>query len=273
MKQLVVSNIDPSWPNIEIEYHKPIELFIDSLFGYDPNRNSFKILWVKEMEAISGFKQTAMQNKNMFDAILTYDDEILRECDNSHLMLFGTSWVHDYKFKEKKFQISHLTGHKNYTTGHKLRQKVHYKQDKINTPKDFYISQYGGVDNFSNNKILLESKHPLFDSQFHICIENSQQSNCFTEKLIDCFVTKTIPIYFGAPNIEKYFDTNGMFIVNSFEEILKISNSLTEQDYKSRELYLEKNFEFAQQYVNIVDRLKTLITKVLKDEKSNINKH
>ena len=42
MKQRIVSNIDPSWPNIEVEYDKPIELFIDSLGGYNPNNNSFK---------------------------------------------------------------------------------------------------------------------------------------------------------------------------------------------------------------------------------------
>jgi hypothetical protein len=263
MKQLVVSNIDSNWPNIEIEYHKPIELFIDSLFGYDSNKNSFKVLWVKESEAISHFKSIAIANKDKFDAILTFDEEILERCNNAHLMLFGTAWVHDYKFTEKKFQISHLTGGKNYTVGHKLRHKVHYKQNKISTPKEFYISQYGGVENFENNKILENDKSPLFDSQFHICIENAQSANYFTEKLIDCFVTKTIPIYFGAPNIEKYFDLNGILVANNFDEILNLCNSLTEKDYKSRELSIEKNFELAQKYITIVDRLQKKINYIL----------
>lgn len=263
MKQLIVSNIDPSWPNIEVEYAKPIELFIDSLNGYNPAKNSFKILWVKEMEAISNFRSTAIDNKDKFDAILTYDEEILKQCENAHLMLFGTSWVHNYNFSDKKFQISHLTGHKNYAVGHKLRQKIHYKQNSIKTPKDFYISKYGGVENFANNKILGEQKEPLFDSQFHICIENSQQSNCFTEKIMDCFVTKTIPIYFGAPNIEEYFDINGILVANNFEEILTICNSLTENDYHKRMSSIEKNFELAQKYINIVDNLKEKITQIL----------
>ena len=263
MKQRIVSNIDPSWPNIEVEYDKPIELFIDSLGGYNPNNNSFKILWVKEMEAISNFKNTAIENKDKFDAILTYDDEILKNCENAHLMLFGTSWVHNYNFSDKKFQISHLTGHKNYAVGHMLRQKIHHKQSKIQTPKDFYISKYGGVENFADNKILGENKEPLFDSQFHICIENSQQSSCFTEKIMDCFVTKTIPIYFGAPNIGEYFDINGIFVVNNFEEILNVCNSLEESDYQKRLLSVEKNFELAQKYINIVDNLNEVITQIL----------
>jgi hypothetical protein len=263
MKQLVVSNVDPSWPSIEIEYNKPIELFIDSLDGLDLSRDSFKILWVKESEAISHFKNIAISNKDKFDAILTFDEEILEKCNNAHLMLFGTAWVHDYEFSDKKFQISHLTGGKNYTIGHKLRQKIHYKQNKINNPKDFYVSQYGGVENFENNKTLGENKSPLFDSHFHICIENTQSSNYFTEKLIDCFVTKTIPIYFGAPNIGKYFDLNGIFVVNNFDEILNVCNSLTEEEYQNKLLFVEKNFELAQKYITIVDRLESKINYIL----------
>jgi len=262
MKQLINSNIDPNWPNIEIEYNKPIELFIDSLNGYNSNKNSFKILWVKEMEAISHFKNIALENKNNFDAILTYDQELLDKCDNAHLMLFGTAWVHDYIPNLKKFQVSHLTGHKNYTIGHQLRHKIHYKQNKINIPTDFYISQYGGVENFADNKILGESKTPLFDSQFHICIENSKQSNCFTEKLMDCFVTKTIPIYYGAPNIQEYFDIKGFFVADTFDDIIRICNSLTEEDYNSRLSYVEKNFELAKKYINIVDNLKQKIIEI-----------
>ena len=263
MKQLIVSNTDPNWPNIEVEYNKPIELFIDSLFGYDSNKDSFKILWVKESEAISHFKNIAIENKDKFDAILTFDEDILKKCDNAHLMLFGTAWVHDYEFTDKKFQISHLTGGKNYTIGHKLRQKVHYKQNKINQPKDFYVSKHGGVENFEGNKILGDDKSPLFDSQFHICIENAQSSNYFTEKIIDCFVTKTIPVYFGAPNIDKYFDINGIFMVNNFEDILNLCNSLTEEEYSSRLSSVEKNFELAQKYITIVDRLENTINYIL----------
>ena len=263
MNQFINSNTDLSWPNIEIEYPKKIELFIDSFEGYNPNNDSFKILWVKECEAISGFKKKAIEYADKFDAILTYDEEILKKCPNSHLMLFGTSWVHDYSFIDKKFQISHLTGYKNSTIGHKMRQQIHYKQTKIKNPKDFYISKYGGVENFINNKILGEKKEPLFDSQFHICIENSQQSNCFTEKIIDCFVTKTIPIYFGAPNISEYFDLNGIFTANTIEEIINICNSLDENSYNKKLEFIKKNFELSQKYISIVDRLENIIKKII----------
>lgn len=267
MKQVINGHTTPGWPNIEIEYDKPVELFIDSFNGYDPNKNSFKILWTKECEAISNFKASAIQHKDKFDAFITYNDEMLNECKNSYLLPHGTAWVHDYIFDTKKFQVSHLTGHKAMAVGHKMRQKVHYKQEKITIPKDFYISQYGGVENFAENKILGEKKEPLFDSQFHICIENSQQNNCFTEKLIDCLVTKTIPIYFGAPNIGDFFDINGMFIANSADEIVEICNSLNEETYGSKMEFVEKNFELSQKYITISDRLENTINEILNHSK------
>jgi len=257
MKQILKSNIDPNWPLIEIDYKKPIELFIDSLKNLDKNKDSYKVLYVQDVNAINKFTQKAIDNKDCFDLILTYDEEILEKCDNARLMLFGTAWVHDYKFvNDKKFQISHLTGHKEITAGHMLRKKIHYKQNKINNDIDFYISKFGGVENINKNKILEEKKEPLFDSQFHICIENVRQNNWFTEKLIDCFVTKTIPIYYGAQNIGEFFDLKGIYIVNDYKEIIEVCNSLNENSYQEMKEYIEYNYIESLKYVDKVKNLK-----------------
>ncbi len=265
MKQILNSKTCPEWPNIEIECDKPVELFIDSFYGFDVNKKTFKILYVKEAEAISNFKKQVIENYNLFDAVLTYDEEILQKCYNSYFMPFGTTWIHDYDFPEKKFQISHLTGNKTQTEGHLLRQKIHYKQNKIKNNKDFYISSNGGVENFMNNKMLGEKKEPLFNSQFHICIENSRQKNYFTEKIMDCFATKTIPIYWGCPNIADFFDLKGIFVVNNFEDMLNVCNSLNEQSYKKMIDNIEINFTKSQKFINIKKNLEELIKKIIKN--------
>jgi hypothetical protein len=267
MKQLINSTSELGWPNIEVEFNRPIELFVDNFNGYDPSKNTFKILWVKESEEISKFKSHAIANHEKFDAVITYDEDVMNQCDNAYFMEFGTAWVFDYDPEIiKKFQISHLTGFKEMTEGHIMRKKVHYKQGRIKSPKDFYISRHGGVENTFENKILGDSKSPLFDSQFHICIENSRQNNFFTEKLIDCLVTKTVPIYWGCENIENFFDTNGFFIAKDFDEIIKICNSLDNNSYKEKLSFVEKNFELSQKYITIVDRLEVVIKEILKDK-------
>lgn len=264
MKQIVNSKTFPGWPNIEIEYNKQIELFVDSFSGFDVNKNSFKILYIKEAEAISKFKEQAIKNHNFFDVVLTYDEEILEKCKNSYFMPFGTTWIHDYSFPNKKFQISHLTGNKTFTEGHLLRQKIYYKQEKIKIPKDFYISSYGEIENFFGNKVLGEKKEPLFNSQFHICIENSKQKNYFTEKIVDCFQTKTIPIYWGCPNIGDFFDIKGIIIVNNFSELIEACNRINEDTYCNMLPYVEKNLTKSNIFTNINKNLKEKIKEILK---------
>ena len=76
------------------------------------------------------------------------------------------------------------------------------------------------------SKLLPEDdKKHLFKSQFSIAIESTSVENYFSEKLIDCLITKTIPIYWGCPNIEEFFDTRGMIIVNSVDDLIKKVNN------------------------------------------------
>ncbi len=209
MIQNIISNTNNCWPNIQIEYYKAIDLYVDSLQNFIYNEN-FKILWVKEVEEISNFKYTVIENYKKFDIILTYDQDILNLCENAVMFEFGTTWVHDYdNLTQKKFQVSHLVGNKNKTNGHKLRQDVYHNQNNILIPKDFYVSSFGSIPNNYNSKVLGDKKNCLFESQFHICIENSKQINLFTEKLIDCLYTKTIPIFYGCDNIGNFFDVRG----------------------------------------------------------------
>ena len=268
MKQLVNSTSEPGWPNIEVDYNRPIELFVDNFVGYDPTKNTFKIFWFRESEVIGRLTSQIIANRDKFDAIITCQEEVLEKCDNAYFMEFGTSWVFDYDLSnKKKFQISHLTGFKNLTKGHRLRKKVHYKQHKITSPKDFYVSKYGGVNETFDNKQLKESKTPMFDSQFHICIENTKENNYFTEKLIDCLVTKTIPIYWGCDNIGKFFDINGFFIVEGVDDIVNICNTLDEDTYQKKLISINKNFELSQKYITIVDRLEDVIKQILIENK------
>jgi len=266
MKQILNSNTDSSWPSLEINFYKKVELFIDSFSGLNPESNSFKIMWLKEAEEIIHFKKHVIENKEVFDAIITYDQEVLDNCDNSYFLAFGTAWVFDYDLtKDKTYQVSNITGHKEVTEGHRLRKKVHYKQNKIKIPKDFYISKFGGVENAFDNKVLSETKTPVFDSQFHICIENSRQRNYFTEKLIDCFITKTIPIYYGCENIGDFFETDGMLLVNNHKDILEACNSITPEFYSSKKEMVDRNFELAQKYITLNDRLSYVVNKILKN--------
>ena len=83
---------------------------------------------------------------------------------------------------------------------------------------------------------------------FSIVIENSKEDYYFTEKLTDCLLSGTIPIYWGCPSIGDFFNIKGMIIFDTLDELKEILNNLTIEKYKSMELYIKENFEKAKEY-------------------------
>ena len=83
----------------------------------------------------------------------------------------------------------------------------------------------------------------LRDYEFSLCIENVQQNNVFSEKLIDPILTNTVPIYIGAPNIGDFFDDFSIpqvsdLSIDKVDEIIKI---VGERRYEELTASLRKN--------------------------------
>ena len=77
-----------------------------------------------------------------------------------------------------------------------------------------------------DNKIKTLSKY-----KFNICFENIAQNYYVTEKIIDCFVAGTIPIYFGAPNIREIIPYEAFIDMRAFKTLGDLDaylNAMTE---------------------------------------------
>jgi hypothetical protein len=101
---------------------------------------------------------------------------------------------------------------------------------------------------------------------FHIAIENVSIANWFSEKLIDCFQTKTVPIYYGCTNIGEYFNKEGILTANNIEEIITICHYLTPEVYKNKLPMLEQNFELSHKWCDQMGQLKAGIIQILNEE-------
>lgn len=241
-----------------------VEIWIDTFNGIENSDADFKIFVCIEPNEIIKINNYIKNLSNKFDYVFAYDVDLLSSIKNSVLFEYGTKWVEieKYGYPNKKFSISTVCGSKSYTQNHLIRKKLWYKQDKIKNPIDFYLSKQGGVENFRNNKLLGESKFPLFDSMFHICIENVTKDNFFTEKLIDCLLCETIPIYLGCKNIGNYFNTNSIISVDNLDEIIYVCNNLKEEDYYSKiDSVIEnknKSFDWVDFPKRIEDKIKDL---------------
>jgi hypothetical protein len=246
---------------------RDVTIYTDILDVKDDSR--YKIFLHQEPVCInSNIKQLPICWQK-FDVILTYNDDILKECPNARFLYFCTdTWIQkeDYTSIDtsiKKFLVSNLTGFKVMCKAHMFRHIIYNNQLLFN--QEQFVFFRSGVQPIlpaiQNNPILradCSSKMDLFrEFQFSLVIENTRERHCYTEKLIDCLITKTIPIYYGCENIQEYFDTTGWILIQneSVEEILEKSKVLHEGYYLEYKDVVEKNY---QKVLTIIDKYKQL---------------
>lgn len=68
--------------------------------------------------------------------------------------------------------------------------------------------------------------------KYSIAIENSSVNGYFTEKITDCFLSHTYPIYFGAPDIGNYFDLSALLNIDidDYKKSIDLMERLLEED-------------------------------------------
>lgn len=208
-----------------------------------------------------------LTNYEKYHTIFTFCKVVLNKCPNSRFFMVCSSWIKPEYYKNidvsrKTYKISTLAGSKCYnnSAGHIFRQDIHNNQGLFKEyPITFFRSavQHPHLRDYGNNPFIVD-KEDLFDSfQFAIIIENTKETNSFSEKLIDCLITKTIPIYYGCANIEQFFDTTGWIILetSSTKELQTKLQLLDNTYYNKYSATIEKNYITALQRTSIYTNL------------------
>lgn len=109
------------------------------------------------------------------------------------------------KYNKTKL-ISVFCSDKIFSPGHKARYNFCKKA------KEHFKDR---LDWFGSGINEIESKWDgIAPYQYHITIENSRFPDYWTEKLADCYMAGTYPIYSGAPNINEYFDQGSLTTID-----------------------------------------------------------
>lgn len=243
-----------------------LSIFVDDI-PVQEELSSLNILVLQEPNEYFELHDFALKNKHIFNLILTWDDMLLNQCDNAVLMPFGHTWFKPEQYNKnhiKKFQTSHLCGKLLKTYGHSLRHELLNRQNEIKNPIKFF-DVYGDRYNIEEAR---KGKEEVFgDSMFGVAIENTSHRGYFTEKILDCFLLKTIPIYWGCSNIEDFFNSEGIIKVNNVDDMIYIINNIDESYYNSRQEVIKQNWQIAQKFVNYEQNIADKITQVLKYNK------
>lgn len=121
-----------------------------------------------------------------------------------------------------------------------------------------------GIDVFGQGR-----DHPLEDKwdglapyRYSLAIENTSKDDYWTEKIADCFLSYTVPLYFGAKNIGEYFPPESFIWlpIDQPETALAVIRDVLENDdwkarlpalTSARELVL-KRYSLGSQIMSIV---------------------
>jgi len=180
---------------------------------------------------------------NNFDLVLTFKNRLLKKIPNSlRLMTTGTFLdLETLNLNKKENSISFFMSNKSFTSGHQLRHRVFNHMQGKNMINEFSYQQLMTPPAVSKN--IMYDKY-----KYSIIIENEKSDFYLTEKIIDCFLAKTIPIYWGCPSVGDFFNIDGVIEFNSIEELDEIINNLEISHYGSIRYAIEENYTRAQNF-------------------------
>lgn len=210
---------------------------------------------------------------NIFDYAIVFDKNLKFEDRISRiptLQFFGR-YIDDVFFEtveNPQELLNHKKGFCNfiYSNGnaHPNRDKLFYK-----------ISEYKKVDSLGPHLRNVEVKEPLVHwsekrrYKFSIACENACYKGYTSEKIITSFAANTIPIYWGDPLVEEFFNPKAFINANnkSFDEVLKIVEEIDNNEELwckmiaephildwQKENFVKEKEEFQQFLCNIFDQ-------------------
>lgn len=149
---------------------------------------------------------------------------------------------------EKTAAISMITSNMGTTAGHRFRLKLAGQLHRRKSP----VAIFGR--NIPWGPYIPDRRDGVAPFLFSIVVENSRKTNYFSEKLVDCFVTRTVPLYWGCPNITEFFDPAGMLFFDDEKSFWVVYDRIMADPqgvYESCREGLEENFRRCLESYNV----------------------
>ena len=245
-------NYETGWSRDSNDYD--VAIYTDRLcFLNNIDSNKENYAWIIEPPIINGdnhIKITEPIFYNKFKLVFSHNKWIGERIPNFEFVPHAGTWLRedDISIYQKNKICSMIFSDKQWNAGHRLRSVV-YDTLKNKSSVSFFGS---GASNPIEFKI-----YGLKDYMFSIAMENegpqhlfAKNTDYFSEKLLDCFLTGTIPIYYWNKSIADYFDINGIILFEDTSTIDSIIENLSDKLYLSRIKSIKNNFEIAKKYIH-----------------------
>jgi len=204
-------------------------------------RGAGQVAWLLEPWELHPENYIEAERKG-FDKVLTHDRRFVEQKRWTWYAHGGSSIAKGkWGMMPKDKKCSMLISDKDTLEGHRLRHEV---AKRFGDRVDVY-GQYEYVSSFQ----------VYAPYQYSIVVENHAAAWYFTERLIDCFCVGTVPIYWGCPDLERFFWHSGVIQVYDVEQIGKALEMIETEKFDVHNDGIARNFELAGEYAVCEDWL------------------
>lgn len=195
------------------------------------------------------------QSKSMFGRYSGIKENLLPMFYRSHESIhrdYFTSYK-NFENRKKLCLIVSSVGFPNNSrwTNHNYQKRHQFVHRLLESDLEFDF--YGNGWNISDDRYKgsTPNKHEtLRNYEYSIAIENVCENNYVSEKFFDCILNNTVPLYYGCPNIDSFYDTNSFHNIDIedksvVEEIRKLilqsSKSMSKNVLASKDMYFKNS--------------------------------
>jgi Glycosyltransferase family 10 (fucosyltransferase) C-term len=216
-----------------------INFYIDESIFFNVPFKTKNFGWLYESPAINQNLYNKILNyidffEKNFIAIFTHDKYLLSKSDLFKFAPGGGSWIKEHSYNSKNKLCSTIISNKSQFEGHFRRIEELKNYQKFS---DVYGEQYIK---------LLQKENALSEYFFSVVFENIKQDCYFTEKIIDCFSTLCIPVYYGTSEIFNYFNPEGVLFY--YEEKNNKFHNINRDFYLKNLHAVYENYELSKKF-------------------------
>lgn len=181
--------------------------------------------YIKQFGAIcSSQEQTKHKNLILGPAILPWFVGYKKTKDKEYIYSLTYDELMNSETPTKTKLISVITSNKASSQGH---------LDRIEFVEKLKARYGNRIDVFGRGYRDFDDKWDvLAPYKYHISLENSSHKYYWTEKISDCFLAETYPIYYGCTNLSEYFPEGAFQPINihDFESAVTIIDRIIAED-------------------------------------------
>ncbi|MBS8122117.1 glycosyltransferase family 10 domain-containing protein [Candidatus Vampirococcus lugosii] len=224
-----------------LKYKGKVPIVMRSYDAHSPNKASIDYM-EKYHDLIITYLKKHVNNNNIFFGHMCYDNHIMHTYQQNKSKKLAcmilrnreeSSYNKDYSlfiekgidllknYKERK-KITKYTDIHIYGTGWSIKTK----------------NYYGPINPFD------KKYHVLGNYKFNFVLENVITKTHISEKTLDSFLSFSVPVYLGAPDINKHIPKETFININDFQDyddLLNFLKNMTIEEYNKYINSIEKN--------------------------------